>query len=180
MAALRASPGGLIRLCDSMVAVTLLSMLMIYISIMGTLTGILAGALVPLTAFILFALRLWDRRKRVRISTKTVLESDSKTSNKRIYQCEVTNIGKVALTVEMVTLEPPEGGNAGIVLELPKGEQQRALNQGDMQPWIKVIGTQELWKPNAPGAPTPVTAVVRDTGGKEHRSKQTDTVPYPS
>jgi hypothetical protein len=98
-----------------------------------------------------------------------------------VYNCEVTNKGRVGITIRRVTLEPPEGGNVSIVLSLLPGEEQRILEQGDSQSWEVDIDSVNLMKPEDEQRQRgqKVIAVVEDTGDKKYKSKPSKTVDYP-
>lgn len=76
-----------------------------------------------------------DRSPQVQITTRYAADSRTAGQVTSMYEATVTNTGLLGVTIGRVTLEPAGGGALGLLMELPKGEQQRKLEPGESQLW---------------------------------------------
>jgi len=114
-----------------------------------------------------YLLTLSRGRKHVQLKSSLVVEEPAE-----IYRCLVTNTGYIGIEIDRVELRRSAESSLGIVLQLPRGEQPRKLDQGESQAWG--IYLDEL-KERLQGE-TKVVAVAVDTTGKEYVQKQKDAV----
>jgi hypothetical protein len=119
-----------------------------------------------------YLLTLSRGRKHVQLKSSLVRSSLIVEEPAEIYRCLVTNTGYIGVEIDRVELRRSAEGALGMVLQLPRDEQPRKLDQGESQAWG--IYVDEL-KGSLQGE-TKVIAVAVDTTGKEYVQKRKDAV----